>query len=90
VQLTACLMPSDQHNSRLHAGLIFSLFNIAFGIPQYTKGILHGLTRVFFVCHSSLLTAISVDLVVTHDRFLSQRKFSVFFIVVTLITGELF
>jgi len=43
-----------------------------------------------FVCHSSLLTAKSVNLVVAHDGFLSQWKLSVFFIVVTLIAKELF
>jgi len=42
------------------------------------------------VCHSSFLTAKSVNLVVAHDGFLSQHKLSMFFIVVTLITKELF
>jgi len=37
-----------------------------------------------FVCHSSLLTAKCVDLVVAHDGFLSQWKSSIFFVVVIL------
>ena len=47
--------------------LIFSLFNVAsaqdvpFGMPQC---ILHGLTVVLFVSHSSLLTAQGVDLAI--------------------------
>jgi len=58
-------------------GLIFSLFNVAsaqevpFGILQYTQCILHGLTSVLLCV--PLLTAESVDLVVEHDGFLSQR-----------------
>jgi len=43
-----------------------------------------------FVCHSFLLTAKSVDLVIAYDGFLSQQKSSTFFILVTLITKELF
>ena len=56
-------------------GLIFSLFDIAsarevpFGIPQYIQCILHGLTSVLLVSHSSLLIAKSVNLVVARDGF---------------------
>jgi len=66
-------MPSNQHNSTMAkaTGLIFSPFDITlaqevpFGIPQYTQGILNGLTSVLLcVPHSSLLTAKSVDFVV--------------------------
>ena len=47
-------MPSDKHNSIMAkaTGLISSLFDVAsvqqvpFGIPQYVKCILHGLTSV--------------------------------------------
>ena len=71
-------MPSDKRISitAKATGLIFSLFDIAlarqvpFGIPQYVQCILHGLTTVsYFVSHSSLLTAKSVDLVIARDGF---------------------
>ena len=67
-------MSSDKRNSITvkPMGLIFSLFDVAsaqevpFGIPQYVKCILHGLTNVL---HSSLLTAKGVDLAVARDGF---------------------
>ena len=70
-------MPSDKHNSitAKAMGLTFSLFDVAlagrvpFGISQYVQCILHGLTSVLLVSHSSLLTVKGVDLVVTCDGF---------------------
>ena len=43
-----------------------------------------------FVCHSSLLTAKGIDLVVACDGFPSKRKLSVFFIVAIMIAEVLF
>ena len=70
-------MPSDKHNLVMAKamGLIFLLFDVAsarqvpFGIPQYVQCILHGLTSVLFVSHSSMLTAKSVNLAIAHDGF---------------------
>ena len=70
-------MPSDKHNSitAKATGLIFSLFDVAlarlvpFGMLQYVQCILHGLTSVLLVSHSSLLTAKSVNLVVARAGF---------------------
>jgi len=68
-------MPSDQRNSTMDKGmhLIFSLFDVTsaqevpFGIPQYVQYIF---MVPFFVLHSSLLTAKSVNLMIAHDDFL--------------------
>jgi len=65
-------MPSDQHNSTLAKAtrLIFSLFDVGsarevpFGIPQYTQGILNGLTSVLFCVLFIFVTAKSVNFVV--------------------------
>ena len=54
-----------------------------FGIPQYVQCVLHGLTSVLLCV--PLLTAKGVDLVVVYDGFPSKHKWSVFFIVATLI-----
>ena len=70
-------MPSDNCNSITAKAkcLMFSLFDVTsarhmlFGIPQYVQCIIHGLTSVPFVSHSSLLTAKSVDLAVARDGF---------------------
>ena len=91
-------MPSDKCNSIMAkaTGLIFSLFDVAlarevpFSIPQYVQCILHGLTSVLFVSHSSLPPAKSVNLVIAHDGFPSLRKLSIFLIVAVLIAEVLF
>ena len=88
-------MPSDKRTAKA-TGLIFSLFEVTsaqqvpFGIPQYVQCILHGLTSVPFVSHSSLLTGKGVDLVRARDGFPSKRKSSIFFIVAILIAKVLF
>ena len=78
-------------------GLMFSLFDVAssrkvpFGIPQCIyNGFFMDLPVPSFLSHSSLLTAKSVDLAVTHDGFPSKWKSSVILIVVTLIAEVLF
>ena len=70
-------MPSDKCNSIMAkaTGLIFSLFDVAsarevpFGIPQYIQCILHGITSVLLCVTFILLTAKSVELVLTRDGF---------------------
>ena len=70
-------MLSDKHNlvTVKAMGLIILLFDIVsvgyvpFGIPQCVQSILHGLTSVSFVSHSSLLTVKGVDLAVAQDDF---------------------
>jgi len=58
---------------------------------MHSSAFLMTLTSSFFVCHSSLLTAKGVDLVVAHDGFLlCNGNQSVFFIVITLIAKVFF
>jgi len=62
-------------------GLIFSLLDItsAQEVPLLHTPVHSALMNLpvsSFVCHSSLLTAKHVDLVMAHDGFISQQYFS--------------
>ena len=76
-------------------GFIFSLFNVTsaghvtYGMLQYVKCFLHGLTSA---PHSSMLSVKSVDLAAVHDvhGFPFWQKLPAFLIVATLIAEVLF
>ena len=89
-------MSSDKHNLIMGkaAGLIFSLFNIAYmcllAYCNTYNAFFMDLPVSSFVSHSSLLTVKSVDLAVARDGFPLKWKSSVFSIVATLIAEVLF